>query len=173
MRIGYQLTPGEYVAAQLLNYKSSVRGVTLLVFYWIAAPAFGLITLIGAISIARASGYTLSSLSGVIIPTLLLLLPLWLHLYLRYRFRLTRISDGACYFDFEEQYITTEIPGFSKGTVEWAAVKKYRANNRILLIYLSRASFLIVPIRALAAGELEDLLTTLRRKTSSVQRPID
>jgi hypothetical protein len=170
MRISYQMTAGEYVAAQMLNYQSSIQGVVLLAFYWIAAPAFGLFMLIGAGSVARASDYTLSALSGLIVPTLFLLTPLWLHLYLRYRFRLTRISDSACCFDFEEQNITTEMPGFSKSTVEWAAVKKYRASKRILLIYLSRASFLVVPTRAFAEGEYQELVATLRLKISSAQQ---
>jgi hypothetical protein len=164
------LTPNEYVTAQLLNYRSSAEGVVLLIVYWIAGPAFGLIAMLGAGSIARASGFTLSSVTGLIVPTLLVFLPLWLHLYLRYRFRLTRISDGACYLDFDEECITTEMPGFSKGTVEWAAVKKWRANNKVLLIYVSRASFLVVPIRAFAAGEFEELVATLRRKIAPIQR---
>jgi hypothetical protein len=169
MRISYQMTPGEYVAAQMLNYRSSIQGVILLTIYWIAVPAFGLFMLIGAGSIARSSGYTLSSLSGLIAPALFLLMPLWLHLYFRHRFRSTRISDSACCFDFEDQNITTEMPGFSKSTVEWAAVKKYRTSKKMLLIYLSRASFLVIPVRALAASEYEELIAILRRKKSSSQ----
>ncbi len=169
MRVSYQMTAGEYVAAQYLNYRNSTQGVVLLVFYWIAAPLFGLFMLVGAGSVARGSGYTLSSLTGLIVPALFLLTPLWLHLYLRHRFRLTRISDSTCHFNFEEENIATELLGFSNSTVEWAAVKKFRAGNKILLIYVSRASFLVVPVRAFGAGEYEGMIALLRRKMSSIR----
>jgi hypothetical protein len=169
MRVSYQMTVGEYVAAQLLNYRTSTHGVFILIFYLIAAPILGFIMLIGAGSVAWRSGHTPSSLSGLVVPGLILFMPLWLQLFLRSRFRATRISDSVCRLNFEEDNINTELPGFSKSTIEWAAVKKYRASKRVLLIYVSRASFLVVPLRAFASGEYEGLVAILRRKMSHVQ----
>ena len=167
MRVSYQLTAGEYVSAQHLNYRNSFGGRLALAFYYLAAPLFGVFLLFGAVSQARMSGFGVASVIGMLLPTFIVLTPLWLRLYLRYRFRLTRIADSACHIDFEDERINTELPGFCKSTVEWAAVRKYRESEKLLLIYVSRASFFAVPVRVLASGEKSELIALIGRKMSS------
>ena len=51
--------------------------------------------------------------------------------------------------DFEVDRIVTEMPGVSRSTVEWIAIKKYRESKKMLLVYVSGVSFYALPRRAL------------------------
>jgi hypothetical protein len=59
------------------------------------------------------------------------------------------------------------MPGVSRSTVEWIAVKRYRESRKILLIYLSRSSFYAIPRRALQEEEHPELIALLDRKLKS------
>lgn len=167
MRISYRLTAGEFASAQLLNYRKSFGGILMLAFYYLIAPLVGLSLLLSPISLIRLHGFRVSYGLELLLPIFIVLMPLWLPIYLRYRFRLTMLFNNACVLEFEEDHIGTEVPGLAKSTFEWAAVDSYRENKQVVLIYLSRAAFLIVPVRTFAAGEHAELVTLVRRKMSS------
>jgi hypothetical protein len=162
MQVAYQLTAAEFVAAQRLHMGRGPLGFFSVAFSYFVAPILGLL-LILVIPFWR-DGITFSSIMRLIPPLLILLLPIWLSLYWRYRFRASRVSDSPCVIDFEEDRISSEMPGFSKGIVEWAAIKKYREGAKVLLIYVSRTSFFVVPRRACESGDFSSLRALLDRK---------
>jgi len=112
-------------------------------------------------------GFTLSSLAKEILPILITLAPLWIHLYWRDRFKSSRVSNGPCIVDFEKKRIVSEMPGVSRSTVEWAAIKKHRESKRMLLVYISGVSFWAIPRRAFTKEQYDELLPLLREKLSS------
>jgi hypothetical protein len=59
------------------------------------------------------------------------------------------------------------MPGFSRSTVEWIAIKKYRESKKMLLVYISGISFYAIPRRACEKGEYIELMALLKRKLSS------
>jgi hypothetical protein len=59
--------------------------------------------------------------------------------------QISRVSNGPCLIDIGEDKIVTEMPGFSKSTVEWAAIKRYREAGKVLMLYVTRSSFIVIP----------------------------
>jgi hypothetical protein len=162
MRVTYKLTAAEFVSAQNLHFCRGPFGLISAGFSYFVAPIIGIL-LILIIPFGR-EGIRSSTISGLFAPLFIGLLPLWLYLYWRYRFKASRVSNSPCVIDFEEDRINSEMPGFSKGIVEWAAIKKYREGGKVLLIYVSRTSFFIIPRHACDDGEYSAIKELLDRK---------
>jgi len=163
MRITYELTAAEFIAAQSLHSRRNLLGCINLVICYLIGPLLGVFFMLSVVSFPKV-GFNLSSLSQELLPLFITLSPLWLHLYWRYRFKSSRVSSSPCVIDFGDDRIVTEMPGFSKSTVEWIAIKKYRESKKMLLIYLSGVSFLAIPRRACEKGEYVELIELLKRK---------
>jgi hypothetical protein len=162
MQVTYKLTAAEFVAAQRLHLGRGPLGFLSIAFSHFVAPVLGLL-LILIIPFWR-DGITGSTITQLIPALFILLLPVWLSLYWRHRFRASRVSNSPCVIDFEDDRISTETPGFSKGVVEWAAIKNYREGEKVLLIYVSRTSFFVVPRRACDNEDFSSLEAVLDRK---------
>jgi hypothetical protein len=163
MRITYELTADEFIAAQSLHSRRNPLGYINLAICYLVGPLLGIFLMLSVVSFPKV-GFNLSSLSQEFLPLLITLSPLWLHLYWRYRFRSSRVSNSPCVIDFGEDRIATEMPGFSKSTVEWIAIKKYRESKKMLLVYVSGVSFFAIPRRAFGGGGYIELITLLKRK---------
>ena len=166
MRITYELTAAEFIAAQSLHSRRNPLGYVSLVICYFIAPLLGVFFMLSVVSFPKV-GFNLSSISQELLPLFITLTPLWLHLYWRYRFKSSRVSSNPCVIDFGEDRIVTEMPGFSRSTVEWIAIKKYRESKKMLLVYISGISFYAIPRRACEKGEYIELMALLKRKLSS------
>jgi len=166
MRITYELTAAEFIAAQRLHSRRNPLGYFSFAICYVVAPLLGILLMLSVVSFPKV-GFNLSSLSKELLPLLITLTPLWLHLYWRNRFKSSRVSNRPCVIEFEEERIVSEMPGFSRSTVEWAAIKKYRKSKRMLLVYISGTSFWAIPCRAFEKEQYSELLLLLRRKLSS------
>ena len=166
MRITYELTAAEFIAAQSLHSRRNPLGYVSLVICYFIAPLLGVFFMLSVVSFHKV-GFNLSSISQELLPLFITLTPLWLHLYWRYRFKSSRVSSNPCVIDFGEDRIVTEMPGFSRSTVEWIAIKKYRESKKMLLVYISGISFYAIPRRACEKGEYIELMALLKRKLSS------
>ena len=166
MRLTYELTAAEFIAAQSLHSRRNPLGYINLIICYLIAPLVGVFFMLSVVSLPKV-GFNLSSISQEFLPLLIALAPLWLHLYWRYRFKSSRVSSSPCVIDFGEDRIVTEMPGFSKSTVEWIAIKKYRESKKVLLVYISGVSFYAIPRRAFEKGEYIELIALLKRKLSS------
>src|SRR5271168_3191259 len=96
MRLTYKLTASEYVAANYLHWRRNPLLFLVDVFNYIAAPLLGLMLIFGNAIEIRRHGLTVSSILGLLPPIAITLIPLWIHLYLHYRFKSSRVSDGPC-----------------------------------------------------------------------------
>lgn len=168
MRVTYKLTAAEFVSAQNLHFCRGAFGFISAAVSYFIAPIVGLLFMV-TIPFWR-DGISSSTISGLFAPLFIGLLPLWLFLYWRYRFKASRVSNSPCVIDFEEDRIGSEMTGFSKGVVEWAAIKKYREGGKVLLIYVSRTSFFIIPRRACEGREYSELIAILNRKLASAKQ---
>jgi hypothetical protein len=163
MRMTYKLTAAEFIAAQSLHSRRNPLGYINLAVCYLIGPLLGVFFMLSVVSFSKV-GFNLSSLSQELLPILITLSPLWLHLYWRYRFKSSRVSNNPCVIDFEEDRIIAEMPGYSKSAVEWIAIKKYRESKKMLLVYVSGVSFFPIPRRACERGEYIDLIDLLKRK---------
>ena len=166
MRITYKLTAAEFVAAQGLHSRRNPLGYINVAICYLIAPLGGVFFMLSVVSFSKV-GLNLSSLSQEVLPLLIPLAPLWLHLYWRYRFKSSRVSSNPCVIDFGEERIITEMPGFSKSTVEWISIKGYRESKKMLLVYLSGVSFYAIPRRSFEKGDYIMLIALLKRKVQS------
>ena len=165
MRITYTLTAAEFIAAQGLHARRNLVGYLNLAVCYVITPLVGVFLMLSVVSFPKV-GFNLSSVSREFLPLLITLTPLWLHLYWRNRFKSSRVSSGPCVIDFAEDHIITEMPGFSRSTVEWIAIKKYCESKRMLLVYVSGISFLAIPRRACEKEQYINLIALLKRKLS-------
>lgn len=165
MRVTYKLTAVEFVAAQHLHFRSGPIGFVMAAFSFFVAPVFGI--LLAFIVPFWRDALTASTVSGLIPALILISMPMSLYLYWRYRFEASRVSNSPCVIDFEEVRIGSEMPGFSKGNIEWAAIKEYRESAKVLLIYVSRTAFIVIPRRACEGAEYAELISLLDRKLAS------
>jgi len=163
MHITYKLTAADYIAAQSFHSRRGPIGFLSIGFCYFVAPIIGIFLMLSVVNF-RQAGISFSTLSELFLPLLITLVPLWLYLYWGHRFRASRVSDGSCVLDFGDDHIESEMPGVSRSTVEWVAVKRYRESRKILLIYLSRSSFYAIPRRALKEEEHPELIALLDRK---------
>ncbi|MGA2248795.1 MAG: YcxB family protein [Verrucomicrobiota bacterium] len=170
MRITYKLTAADYIAAQNLHARGSLIGVVSRAICNFVIPISGLLLMLCIVPFWRV-GVSYSLASKLLLPLIVTLTPLWLLIYRRvcwrYRFKASRVSNGPCVIDFGEDHIVTEVPGIAKSTIEWHAVKKYREGKKVLMIYVSRISFIAVPLRACEKEEYLELIALLKRKLSS------
>jgi YcxB-like protein len=165
MRVAYKLTEAEFVSAQRLHTGRGFLGFVSIAFFYFVAPIVGFL-LIYCI-LLRRDGNTFPSMTGLLAPLIILLAPVWFSFYWRYRFKASRVADSPCVIDFAEDRITSEMPGFSKSNIEWIAIKKYRKGAKVLLIYVSRTSFYIIPRRACENEDYAELIALLERKLAS------
>lgn len=167
MHLTYELTASEYIAAQNLHYRRTPLGFIFMVILYVAAPMLGLFLVLGVASIIRQTGVSISSISQLLYPLFLALTPLWFHLYMRSRFKARQVSNAPYVVDIEEDRLVEEIPGSLKCIVAWAAVKRFRESKKVLVIYVSRISFIVIPRRVLGKEEYSHLIALLRQKLSS------
>jgi len=166
MRITYQLTSAEFIAAQSLHSRRNPLGYINLAICYIVGPLLGVFFMLSVVSFPKA-GFNLSSLALEFLPLLITLSPLWLRLYWRHRFKSSRVSNSPCVIDFGEDRIVTEMPGLSRGTMEWIAIKKYRESKKMLLVYVSGVSFFAIPRRAFENSDYLELISLIKRKLSA------
>jgi hypothetical protein len=166
MRITYKLTAVEFIAAQSLHSRRNPLGYISLAICYFIAPLLGVLFMLSGVLFFKA-GSIFSLTSQEFLGLLITLSPLWLHLYWRYRFKSSRVSGSPCVIDFGEDRIDTEMPGFSRGTMEWIAIKRYRESKKMLLVYVSGISFFAIPRRACANEDYIELISLLKGKLLS------
>lgn len=170
MRLIYRLTASEFVAAQnLAARRKPVQFVCLIIIHFLM-PVFGMFMVYGNyVQLQRREliwGFG-EVLNLLFLAGFFVIFPVWYHLYLRYRYRSTRVSEGDSILDLEDDHIECELPGLAKSRIEWAAVKKFIRNKKLILIYISKGSFIIVPCRVLNGEQQEELLSLLQRHSPS------
>jgi hypothetical protein len=94
------------------------------------------------------------------------MLPLWFRYNLRRCYKRTRISDENSNITLDEQNIQAELPGYSKSTVEWKAVRGYREGKKVILVYITQSQFFVIPKRVLQPGQRDQLIALLQSNIS-------
>jgi hypothetical protein len=85
------------------------------------------------------------------------------YLYRR-RYLRTRGNEGNTHLNITEDSIHVDCPGRSTGKLDWNAVLGVFDGPTITLLYLSPATFLMIPRRVLTGTMHEDLLAICRSR---------
>jgi hypothetical protein len=168
INLRYKLTFEDYLSAQRLHAKRGIwPRVVSIIANWLY-PLLGIFFFAIAFQEWRDRDATGSVVSSVFVGVLLI----GCRFYVRWKYRRcyqrTRIGSGDTSMLFREDNFLTEEQDCGKSECSWNAVKSWREDAKVVLIYLAPARFIAIPKRAVSDSQLNDLRELLRRKVVPV-----
>jgi YcxB-like protein len=164
VRIEFTTTLQDFVAAQRLHcfrkYGSGSGRLPRILY-----PILGALTLVYSFHLFHQGGVTSLALLELFCGLYLLLAGNVIAPYLyRRRYLRTRGSEGGINLDITEESIQLDCPGRSSGRLEWNAILGVLDGPSVTLLYLSPATFLMVPRRVLSGAMHQDLLAICKSR---------
>lgn len=161
VQLHVQLTFDDYARAQALHAQ---RGIWPAVNFFICrtgSALFGLAFLVCGLLTYEVWGD--QGLGSALIGSavFLILYPFYFRLRQRRHFKLTQPLQPGCNMEFSGTGIHLQSATGS-GDSSWAAITRSSEDANCFLLYLSRASFLIIPKRFCTQDQIEDLRSMLR-----------
>jgi hypothetical protein len=133
----------------------------MLVYY--IYPIIGLFFLVVGLPIFgdKASNHSIPTM--VICGIILVFLPIYMRIHLKNCYKRTRSDNGECKLIINEEYI--EVEGqYTKGEMDWKAVKTFLENKKIFMLYLAPAKFIVIPKRVCTEAQIGELRMLLLRQ---------
>ena len=163
MQIQFQLSLDDYLAAQHLHAtRSSWPLFKYLLMYYIF-PILGLIFLFIDLQHFEDKASSHYHSATILYGLFLICIPLIMRMHLKNCYKRTRTDNNECKFTFEKERI--EIEGqYINGSMDWRAVKSYRENDKVFILYSAPARFSIIPKRACTEEQIGELRTMFRQK---------
>ena len=163
MQIQFQLNFDDYLAAQRLHEKRSLwpRFISILNNY--LYPLMGLLGLACGLMLIGSQASTHSVLILVVCGVILLCWPFYIWMRLKRCYKRTRSNNSMCKLTFDEGFMRIEGE-YTHGEIEWKAVKSYRENEKIFLLYTAPAIFIAIPKRACSEAQISELRAILLQK---------
>jgi hypothetical protein len=163
VQIEFTTTLQDFIAAQRLHcFRKYGKGSGRLprILY----PVLGA-SVLGVAALLYRAGSNGSALLEAIFGLYLLLVGNVIAPYMyRRRYLRTRGNENGVILDFTEEAVQVDCPGRSSGKLEWKAMLGVFDGPTITLLYLSPATFLMVPRRVLSGTMHEDLLAMCMEK---------
>ena len=167
MRFEFDLTLRDYTDALRLIRKQKLSGRIGRLLTHLVYPLVGVLVAISNFIALRTAGWNLPIAWGLVAGVLLMLVPFYCQWQDKKRFR-GLFRDTAMVFELNESDIDLRTPQ-SDNRLTWAAVCKIRADDRVVLSYLTELKFFIIPKRILKPGELEQLNLLLAAKVADTK----
>jgi YcxB-like protein len=164
MQIAYTLTFLEFLEGQRVHENRSAKARVLRFLNWWFFPVLGLVLVLGSIVLWREGSPWLTVIVVFLYGLFLVCYRLLLLGRAKSKYTNTRRGDGSVLIQLEEDEIVAEWPECARSVAQWTAIKKFREDEKVLLIYVAPAIFFIVPKRALSPEQLSELLFLLNRK---------
>jgi|CZKF01.1.fsa_nt_gi hypothetical protein len=167
MQIQFQLSLDDYLAAQRLHaIRSSWPRFTNALTHYIY-PILGLCFLVLSIPLIGSKVPDHSGLTMIVCGMILVCCPLYMHFQRKRCYKRTRSDNGECNLTLDEERIGIEGQ-FTNGEMDWRAVKSFRENKKVFLLYLAPAKFLVVPKRVCTDAQISELRAILSQKIQPV-----
>lgn len=163
MQLQFQLSLGDYLAAQSLHSKRSFWSRLLRVLNRYIYPALGLVFLAFSLLLISSKASNETILVLIICGIILLFYPIYLHFWFRRCYKLTRSGNDGCQLTFGEESIGTEGQ-YSKGEMEWKGIHFFREDKNVFLLYLAPAKFLAIPKRVCTEEQITEFRSLLSRQ---------
>jgi hypothetical protein len=165
--LSYKLTLEDYLNAQQLHAKRGFWPRTASFLRNWLFPFLG-VCFLGIAFLEWRGPANGSVLSSVVAGVLLVGCPFYVRRKYRRFYQRTRTGSGDMSLTFGEDNFLAEKQNFSKGEYNWSAVKSWRENAKVMLLYLAPARFIVIPKRAISEPQLQELRALLERK---IMRP--
>ncbi|MDR3726015.1 MAG: YcxB family protein [Terracidiphilus sp.] len=163
LQIQFQLSLDDYLAAQRLHEKRGLwpRFISILNNY--LYPLMGLLSFACGLLLIGRRASTGSVLILFVCGIILLCCPLYIRMRLKRCYKRTRSGNGECTLNLDEEFI--RIDGeYTHGEIGWKAVKSFRENEKLFLLYTAPAMFIAIPKRACSEAQVNELRTILQQK---------
>jgi hypothetical protein len=163
MQIQFQFSLDDYLAAQYLHAtRSPWPQFTYALTHYIY-PILGLFFLILSIPLMRSNIADHSGLTVIICGIILVSCPIYLHIRLKRSYKRTVSDNGECKATFDE--VRIKIKGqYSSAEMDWRAIKSFRENKKVFLLYLAPGKFLVIPKRVCTEEQIGELRTIFLQK---------
>ena len=160
----FEFTFSDYIHSQKLHATRSLWSLSTYLLFIIIFPVLGAIgALLGMLMLH--AGDRKNSLIEFVCSLVLLLFPLLIRLNWWYCYTRTRSDSGHRNFVFTDDFIRTETE-YSRGEVDWPAIRSFKENAKVLLLYIAPAKFFVIPKRACSREQLDELQSLIvRHKT--------
>ena len=163
MQIQFKLSFDDYRAAQHLHATHSIWPLFKYILVYYIYPIVGLFFLIAGIPLFgdRASNHYVPTLiaCGII----LVCTPLFMQIHVRNCYKRSRIDNGESKLTIGEEYIGI-VGQTTNSEISWKAVKSFRENKKVFMLYLAPAKFIAIPKRVCTDEQISELRTILRQK---------
>ena len=170
MQIQYKLTFRDYLDAQALHARRSVRAFFVYALSRYIYPALGICFLIFLVLATKPIHNFFTSPGngwGVFACAVLLFCPLLVRWSLKRTYTRTRSGTGDCLLDFAPGLIRSSMK-HAKSEIEWPAIKRSAEDKRVFLLYTAPAKFLVIPKRVCNPDQIEALRALF---SAQIQRP--
>jgi hypothetical protein len=166
MQLQFKLSFDDYLAAQRLHERRSLGSRFIYMLNYYLSPLIGLFFLACGLLLIESNA-SFSSIAAIFSACIILLcLPLYMHMRLKRCYKRTRSDSGECKLTFDEERIGVEGQ-YSRGEMDWRAVKLFREDEKIFVLYTAPAKFIPVPKRICSAAQINELRTILQLKVQS------
>lgn len=164
MQIAYTLTFQEFLEGQRVHENRCTKTRGLRFLNWWFFPVLGLVLVLGSIMLWREGSPWATVIVVFVYGLFLICYRLLLLGRAKSKYINTRRGDGSVLLQVEEDEIVAEWPECARSVAKWSAIKKFRENEKVLLIYIAPAIFYVIPKRALSREQLSELLFLLNKK---------
>ena len=168
MQIQYELTFQDFRAAQSLHAKRSAFPYFAHVACFLLYPFLGILGLLFTFTTAKwRHDHMFKDVLLLGGSAILILLPVYMLWIWRRLYRRTRSGSGNCNLNFGPDLIRTQAE-HSRSEVEWPAIKRFTEDEKLFLLYLAPARFLVIPKRVCSAEHIEELRALFQSKIAPV-----
>ena len=88
----------------------------------------------------------------------------WKRCYVR-----TRSEEGECTVDFDDAMIRTAAAN-TRSEIQWQAVRSFSESQKVFLLYLAPAKFIVIPKRICAEKLADELRLLFKQEIGAVHR---
>ena len=170
IRLEFSLSFEDYSNAQSLHARRGWWPRFNLILARFIAPAFGAVFIVcGLLSLGQAVigiPFILTIGCGLF----LIALPLDRRLKLKRCYKRTRMGTGQSSVEFAETQIRTQVTN-CKSEIEWNAVRSFAENQKVFLLYLAPAKFIVIPKRVCVDNTIDNLRMLFREKIGDHGKP--
>jgi hypothetical protein len=163
IKLRFTLGVKEYLAAQYFHAESSVWLYANLFAARFVLPVIGVLLIVQSVSLWRHGNQSVLPFFLAPLGVFFVLYPLYYRFNLRHCYTRSRTGNDECELLFDEDTIRVQGPN-SSGEMKWAAFKKFSENDKLYLLYLAPAKFIIVPKHYFETGQVDEFRALLARK---------
>lgn len=165
-QIQFELSLDDYLAAQRLHSTRNLWPRIMNFLLYFLYPVLGILFLFFGVGVflERNSHHPVTM---IVCGVLLVCSPIYMRMRLRSCYKRTRSDSGESTLNFGEERV--EIKGrYTNSELDWRAVKSFREDAKVFMLYLAPGRFIVIPKRACTEAQISDLRAIFLQKVPPV-----